>query len=183
MRVVAGSAKGSGLISPDGLDFRPTLDRVKEAVFSMLSGVEAPKVLDLFSGSGALGIEALSRGAESCVFVDKSRKSLDITRKNLEKTHLLSRAKIVLNDFEAFLKNNTESFNLVFLDPPYKDGLIPRTLELLKNGALAEGALVVCETDDKLKCEIPAGYLPIKEKKYGRCRIIILEKNFQLGEL
>ena len=178
MRVVSGSARGTRLFTPDGLEFRPTLDRVKEAVFSMLTGKSYENVLDLFSGSGAVGIESLSMGAESCTFVDKSRHSLSVTQKNLDKTHLLDKAQIVLSDYESFIKKNTKKFDLVFLDPPYREGLLFTALCLLKEKSLSDGATVVCEMDDKLKCEIPEGYLAVRDKKYGRCRVFVLEKNF-----
>lgn len=178
MRVVSGSAKGTKLLSPEGLEFRPTLDRVKEAVFSMLGELYDLRVLDLFSGSGALGIEALSRGAEKCVFVDKSKYSLDITKNNLSKTHLTEKSECLLGDYESFLKSCGESFDLVFLDPPYKDGVLFRALELLKGGVLSDGARVVCEMDDKIRCALPEGYKLIKDKRYGRCRVFVLE----LGE-
>ena len=152
MRVVSGSARGTKLFSPDGLEARPTLDRVKEAVFSMLTGINSENVLDLFSGSGALGIEALSRGAEHCTFVDKSRHSLEVTEKNLSKTHLSDKADVVLSDFESFIRKNTKKFNLVFLDPPYKEGLLFKALCLLKENSLKDGAVLVCEMDDSLQC-------------------------------
>ncbi len=176
MRVVSGSAKGTKLISPDGLEFRPTLDRVKEAIFSMIGPTNELLVLDLFSGSGALGIEALSRGAAFCTFVDKSKSSLDVTKKNLEKTHLENSAKCFLSDYESFIKKNTEKFDLVFLDPPYKDGLLANALELLWENSLSSHARIICEMDDSLKCEIPEGFRLLRDKKYGRCRVFYLEK-------
>ena len=179
MRVISGSARGTALISPEGREVRPTLDRVKEAVFSMLGAdISEKNVLDLFSGSGALGIEALSRGAKAAVFVDMSRSSLDITRQNLHKTRLEDRALCVLNDFSAFLKENKQSFELVFLDPPYREGLLGAALaSLYETDALSDNAVVVCETDDKIPFPLPVvGYELIRDRRYGRCRIFVLTK-------
>ena len=174
MRVVSGSAKGTKLLSPEGLEARPTLDRVKEAVFSMLGSVTYTRVLDLFSGSGGLGIEALSRGAVFGIFVDRSEASIRVTKENLIKTHLEDKARCFRQDYETFLKNNSEKFDLVFLDPPYKGDMLYKALVLLKD-MLLEGARIVCEMDDSLPCEIPEGYVLTKDKKYGRCRVFVLE--------
>lgn len=175
MRVVSGSARGTKLINPDGDSFRPTLDRVKEAVFSMLGEMYDLKVLDLFSGSGALGIEALSRGAKASCFVDKSKYSMDITKANLEKTHLTDKAECYLCDYKSFLGKNTEKFDLVFLDPPYRDGVMYDALSLLSTSALNVGSRVLCEMDDDVVSEIPPEYVLLKDKKYGRCRVFLLE--------
>ena len=174
MRVISGRVRGLKLNCPSGEDTRPTLDRVKEAVFSMLGGVIDARVLDLFSGSGGLGIEALSRGADFGVFVDKSEASLRVTKENLVKTHLEDKARCFHLDYETFLKNNSEKFDLVFLDPPYKGDMLYKALVLLK-ASLIEGARIVCEMDDAIVCEIPAGYVLTKDKKYGRCRVFVLE--------
>ena len=176
MRVISGSSRGTHLLSPDGLEFRPTLDHVKEAVFSMLVSVNDMYVLDLFAGSGGLGIEALSRGAKKAVFVDKSKYSLDITKSNLNKTHLEEKAVCVLSDYKSFILNNTQKFDLVFLDPPYKDGLLSEAISMLSRNSLADGVRIVCETDASYSFEIPEGFNVIKDKKYGRCRVIVLEK-------
>ncbi len=176
MRVVSGSSRGTHLLSPEGLEFRPTLDHVKEAVFSMLISVSDLNVLDLFSGSGGLGIEALSRGAMHAVFVDKSKYSLDITKSNLKKTHLEDKASCVLSDYKSYILGNSEKFDLVFLDPPYKEGLLTDAIALLGEKSLNFGARLVCEMEASDIFEVPDGFSVIKDKKYGRCRVIVLEK-------
>ena len=123
MRVISGTARGLRLESPDGQDTRPTLDNVKEAVFSMLfDRVRDAKVLDLFAGSGALGIEALSRGASHCIFSDKSQKSVSIVKTNVTKARLTDKAEIVKADYKEVLSDCTgkdKKFDIIFLDPPY----------------------------------------------------------------
>lgn len=175
MRVVSGSAKGTKLISPEGDVARPTLDRVKEAIFSMLGSTLDMAVLDLFAGSGALGIEALSRGAASCIFVDNNKDSLAVTRNNLTKTHLLDRAECVLSGYENFILNNKKKFDLVFLDPPYKNGFLENALILLREHSLNDDAIILCEMEDSLPCEVPDGFSLIRDRKYGRCRVFLLK--------
>ena len=119
MRVITGIARGKRLVTPDTYDVRPTSDKVKEALFSALQfDIEGRRVLDLFAGSGQLGIEALSRGAKSCVFVDNSRASINLVKKNLEITGLEDNAKVIQSDFSSFAAMSRDTFDLVFLDPP-----------------------------------------------------------------
>ena len=147
MRVISGSARGKKLVSPPDYNVRPTLDRVKESVFNMLAfSLMDAKVLDLFAGSGALGIEALSRGCESAVFVDKSEESLSVTKENLRITSLSCRAKCILSDFARFLENTCDSFDIIFLDPPYSDGLLDEALLLIHNRKLlADSGYIICD--------------------------------------
>ena len=120
MRVITGTARGRVLRTLEGEDVRPTTDRVKEAVFSIIQfEIEGRRVLDLFAGSGQLGIEALSRGAASATFVDMSKDSLSAVKYNLEHTKLGDNAKVVQTDALSFLKLTKDKFDLVFLDPPY----------------------------------------------------------------
>ena len=122
MRVVAGMARGTRLSAPKGVEIRPTSDRVKEAVFNSLhsrSAIVEAEVLDLFAGSGALGIEALSRGAKKAIFVDKSFESLELVKKNLKKTGFEKNSEIVKGDSLDWLQKSSESPDLVLLDPPY----------------------------------------------------------------
>lgn len=146
MRVISGSARGRRLISPEGFDVRPTTDKVKESVFNIIQfELENACVLDLFAGSGQLGIEALSRGAACAVFVDASKKSLDTVKKNIETTGFQSRSKIVCSDAFAFLSSCSGKFDIVFLDPPYEKGLCERAFGYLPP-RLSSGAVVICET-------------------------------------
>ena len=148
MRVITGQARGRRLISPEGYDVRPTTDKVKESLFNIIQfRLEGASVLDLFAGSGQLGIEALSRGAEKAVFVDSSRKSLDVVKKNIELCRFSSQAQTFLCDAAAFLRTTKEKFDVVILDPPYHKNLCISALELLGD-AVDENAVVICETQE-----------------------------------
>ena len=146
MRVITGQARGRRLISPEGYDVRPTTDKVKESLFNILQfRLDGADVLDLFAGSGQLGIEALSRGADRAVFVDSSRKSLDVVKKNIELCRFTSQAQTFLLDATAFLRTTNEKFDIVILDPPYHKNLCISALELLGN-VVNDDAVVICET-------------------------------------
>lgn len=177
MRVVAGSARGTKLLCPEGLAVRPTHDRVKEALFSMLNGrLVGACVLDLFAGTGGLGIEALSRGAEKAVFVDASAHSLNATKSNLEKTHLIQKAKLCKSDYLAFLQSTNESFDIIFLDPPYQGDFLARSLEVIAaKKLLAEGGIMYCETEGEPPAQIADLFHILRDKRYGRARVFLLE--------
>jgi 16S rRNA (guanine(966)-N(2))-methyltransferase RsmD len=153
LRIISGSAKGRKLFSPGGGRIRPTSDRVKEALFSIISGLlesfSGCSVLDIFAGTGNLGIEALSRGASRAVFIDSHRDSAALVRKNLELTGFLDRSRVICRDALAALKaleDSGESFRLVFIDPPYYGGLLEKVLEFLSASRLLEdGSLVIAE--------------------------------------
>lgn len=178
LRVIAGSARGAKLICPSGLDVRPTHDRVKEAVFSMLTGHTADAfVLDAFAGSGALGIEALSRGAAHAVFIDSAAASLQAVSANLEKTHLQSQATLLQNDCLTYLAHTTEQFDLIFLDPPYGAGYIRPVLEAIsRHGLLKPDGLIYCEAEDFSAVQITDLFQIVREKKYGRARVLLLKE-------
>ncbi len=145
MRVISGQCKGKRLFSVKGLNLRPTSDRVREAIFDILQDqIEGRQVLDLFAGTGALGIEALSRGAGRAVFVEESPRSLTVLRKNIEECRLKERAQVLGREVKAgnkILEDKGESFHIIFLDPPYGRGLVPKTLR-----ALAASSIVSPET-------------------------------------
>lgn len=150
MRVIAGNARGRKLAAPKTLRVRPTADRVKEALFSMLVSrlgeLEGMRVLDIFAGTGNLGIEALSRGAGYAVFIDSHRESADIIRKNLEGTGFAGCSRVVLQDAAAAVKRLAREeapFHLIFLDPPYHEGHTTRVLELLADSPLVDGATTI----------------------------------------
>ena len=125
MRIITGVAKGKRLVTPEGRDVRPTPERVKEGIFSALQfDIEGRRVLDLFSGSGQLGLEALSRGAESAVFVDVSNASVKIVKQNIELTGFGNKAKVFCSDYTSFASACRDTFDIVFLDPPYAAGLL-----------------------------------------------------------
>ena len=133
MRVVSGLAKGVTLKTPDGLATRPTADRVKEAMFSIIQfDLPGTHVLDLFGGTGQLGIEAISRGAKSAVFVDQSESACSLIRDNLKRTKFQNSAKVVHSDYLTFLQNTKEKFDIIFLDPPYAEEFLENSLHLIQ---------------------------------------------------
>lgn len=149
MRVVSGSARGVPLLSLDGLETRPTTDRVKESMFNVIQfELWGKRVLDLFAGSGALGIEALSRGAGHATFVDRSPKALAIVQKNLAQTRLSEQATTLCEAYDRFLQRAEGPFDMVFLDPPYASDFAVDAVRLLKTRhLLAEKGVVVFEHD------------------------------------
>lgn len=161
MRVITGQARGRRLISPEGYDVRPTTDKVKESLFNIIQfGLSDAVVLDLFAGSGQLGIEALSRGASRAVFVDSSRKSLDVVKKNIELCKFTAQSQTFLCDAVSFLKTTTEKFDIVFLDPPYHKNLCVSALEALGN-AVNKDAVIICETQNDEELPESAGIFTI----------------------
>lgn len=146
MRVITGAAKGRKLETLSGQDVRPTVARIKEAVFSVIQfQVQGRVFLDLFAGSGQMGIEALSRGAKEAVFVDKRREAVSVIQKNLQTTKLDSLAKVVQTDAISFLTNTDKKFDLVFLDPPYEEGLLQEILPLVVK-KMSPGGRIICES-------------------------------------
>ena len=183
MRVITGSARGRVLQPVAGMDVRPTTDKVKEAVFSAIQfEVEGARVLDLFCGSGQMGIEALSRGAQSCVFVDASRASQNVTKKNLTTTGLMSKARVAAMDYELFLKSTKDQFDLVFLDPPYSKGFVQKALPLIAPH-VSESGVILCEHE---RCDPPplsfGGFVRTKEYRYGRISISAFRRQEQKEE-
>ena len=171
MRVITGSAKGCKLSSPEGLDVRPTLDRVKESLFSILYPyINDSNVLDLFAGSGALGIESLSRGADKSTFVEKNKKAYDCVIDNLRRTKLVDKANVYFCDYAIFLKNNTEKFDIVFLDPPYSLGIEENVFSDLRSH-ITDDAVVILESEEKQNDF--AGCDVIKNVRYGRVYITL----------
>ncbi|MCM1022754.1 MAG: 16S rRNA (guanine(966)-N(2))-methyltransferase RsmD [Prevotella sp.] len=150
MRVITGSARGRRLAAPAGMDVRPTSDKVKEAVFSIVQfDLAGSVILDLFAGSGQLGIEALSRGAKSCVFVDSSRISLETAKENIAASGFRSEATVMNSDAEQYLRMCRQTFDIAFIDPPYKKGLIEKVMPLLC-GHMSGRGIAVCEHEKGL---------------------------------
>jgi 16S rRNA (guanine(966)-N(2))-methyltransferase RsmD len=180
MRVISGTAKGRRLASFRGEGIRPTSDRVKEALFNIIVSnfgpLDGKKVLDLFSGTGNLGVEALSRGAGRAVFVDESQKSVNIIKKNIEICGLADRSEALRSSVETAIRLLSKKggiFNLVFLDPPYEKGLVEKTLEdVVKEGIVEDGAVVIAEHSLR---ERPSdeydGLTLIDRRKYGDTEI------------
>ncbi|MDR0914403.1 MAG: 16S rRNA (guanine(966)-N(2))-methyltransferase RsmD [Oscillospiraceae bacterium] len=151
MRVIAGQAKGIRLQTPEGLDVRPTTDKVKEAVFSAIQfEIPGATCLDLFAGSGQIGIELLSRGAASVIFTDKSRKSLQTVQANLEKTKLQAAAQVFLRDSLVFLEATDNKFDIIYMDPPFAAGLMEQALTLAQE-KLAQNGKIICEYPQEIK--------------------------------
>lgn len=182
MRIITGSARGTKLEAPQGLSTRPTAERVKEAVFSMLMAEwEGRRVLDLFGGSGQMALEALSRGAAEAVIVDAARESIAVIEKNAARTRLADRARILRADALSFLKTcREEPFYFVFLDPPYAAGLLPSCLsQLFARGLLADGARIVCEAGAEQDvfggdAELAAKFCVQKHNRYGAAHIVVV---------
>ncbi len=180
MRVITGSAKGCKLICTEGLKTRPTSDRVKEALFNILApNIEGACFLDLFGGSGAIAIEALSRGAEYAVIIDKDDRAVKVINTNIDKTRLGAKAKVYRTDAVsaiARLHANGELFDIVFLDPPYESELVSAVLDnLLKYSVLKSGAVVIVETGAKKEPDIPQGFSVVDMRKYGNTKFVFLE--------
>ena len=180
MRVITGKARGVVLKTPDGMLTRPTADRVKEALFSIIQfDLPAAKVLDLFGGTGQLGIEALSRGAKSAVFVDSRDDACNLIKENLRRTKLSASANVVKSDYLAFLKNTKETFDIIFLDPPYAEVFLENSLKMITEiDILQSGGIIVAERP--LGKDLPwdfAGYTRSKDYKYSKTILTIYRKD------
>ena len=183
MRIITGSARGAKLLAPAGERTRPTAERTKEAVFSMLQqrGFEGRLVLDLFGGSGQMGLEAVSRGAVRAVIVDSDRAAIDVITKNTAHTKLQDRVEVRCAEALSFLRTyHGAPFHLVFLDPPYDAGLVPKCLSLLlERGLLSVGGTVVCETaspDDVFATDaaLAEKFEALRCTRYGVAHISVL---------
>ena len=178
MRIIAGKANGKALVTLPGEEItRPTIERVKEGLFSAIQfEIAGRRVLDLFSGSGQIGLEAISRGAESAVLVDSSVDAIGIIKKNAKNTNLAPQCKIIKSDYSEYLKAaaNKEKFDLVFLDPPYSFDMRKAVLKKLdKANILNENALIVCETDKDICPENENLYSFTFKKKYKYGKVFI----------
>ena len=201
MRIIAGKARGTILETLDGEDTRPTLERVKENFFNAINfDVTDAKVLDLFAGSGQLGLEALSRGAKEAVFVDLNAECIDIIRKNAQKAKLYEKCNIYKYDYSEYLAglkkrkdfNNFEKFDIVFLDPPYESSrrLINECVKkLIKNEFVSDGGLIICETGNGEKLDLDLNEEILNKiqssriYKYGKVYVTIFKiKLFDGGE-
>lgn len=177
MRVITGTARGMSLRTLEGDNVRPTTDKVKEAVFSIIQfEIEGRRVLDLFAGSGQLGIEALSRGAESAVFVDADKNAVRIVKENLAKTKLDYKATVAQTDSLAFLSMTDRTFDIAFLDPPYSTGLLEKALAKVEPH-ITEGGLVICEHPfaDELP-DAQGGLEKQKTYKYSKTAVTVYRK-------
>ena len=179
MRVITGTARGRRLKEPVGLETRPTADRVKEGIFSSIQfEIEGRRVLDLFGGTGQMGIEALSRGAAHCTFVDLRKEAVGIIRDNLTLTGLADRAAVVQADYQAFLSRCRETFDVIFLDPPYNSGMLEKALETITAiDIVSENGIIVCESP--AESVLPEGTAPYekgREYRYGKIKITLYRR-------
>lgn len=176
MRIITGDLRGRRLATPKGSSIRPTSDKVKEAIFNIIAddfydGV----VVDLFAGTGNLGIEAISRGAKHCYFGDKSRESINLVRENINICKVQDKATIISGDYEMVLKRIPQKAQIIFLDPPYKENLMLSCIEIIDDlDLLTEEGYIVAEhgTDEKLPEKI-GKYSLIKERRYGKIAVSI----------
>ena len=181
MRIISGKARGTKLYTLEGMNTRPTLDRVKESIFNIIqSEIDGAKILDLFAGSGAIGLECLSRGAEKAVLCDKSKEAIEIIKKNIEKTHMEEKTQVFNTDFETCLENvKNQQFDIVYLDPPYATDYILKSLKkIIELGIVKKESIIIMETDDEQRILKEIENIEIKivdKRKYGRATIIFLE--------
>ncbi len=180
MRVITGKARGVTLKPPDGMQTRPTTDRVKEALFSIIQfEIPGAAVLDLFGGTGQLGIEALSRGAKSATFVDASDSACRLIRENLKRAKLEQDAKIVKSDYLSYLSRCRETYQIIFLDPPYAEVFLENAIKrIVEIDILQSGGIIVAERP--LGKDLPwefAGYTRSKDYKYGNTLLTVYRKD------
>ena len=180
MRVITGKARGVQLKTPEGMLTRPTADRVKEALFSIINfDLPGAAVLDLFGGTGQLGIEALSRGANSAVFVDQQEDACKIIRENLRRTKLESQGKVVRSDYLDYLRRSREKFDIILLDPPYAEVFLENALKCITEiDILKSDGIIVAERplEKELSFEFE-GFTRSKDYKYGKTLLTIYRKD------
>ena len=182
MRIISGKSRGTKLYTLEGMETRPTLDRVKESLFNIIQDkILESTVLDLFAGSGAIGLEFASRDAKEVYLCDKSWDATEIIKLNIEKTHLEEKTCFYNMDFKEFLKKmKLKKFDIIYLDPPYKTSFIKDALEkILEYNCIKDDSLIIVETDEEKRIleEIKDLELEVIDKrKYGRANIIFLQK-------
>lgn len=183
MRVITGLARGRKLKEPTGLETRPTTDRVKESIFNIIQfRIPERRVLDLFAGTGQMGIEALSRGAAEAVFVDRRAEAARLIRENLAICGFEKPARVVQGDALQFLEREKRPFDLIFLDPPYHEKLLEKAMErIARFDILSRHGIIVCESsvNNPLPLELPYG--AGREYRYGSIKITIYQREGQAG--
>ncbi len=178
MRVITGSARGKRLKTVPGNDLvRPTSEKVKEALFSAIQfDIEGRRILDLFAGSGQLGIEALSRGALSCTFVDASDISLAVVRENLKGTDFEDKATVIKSDYQSFLARTKDTFDIVFLDPPYNTGILEKATQGIAD-KMSDYGIIICEHPIELALSENVGDFSVfREYKFGKIKMTVYKK-------
>lgn len=185
MRIITGSARGRNLKAPPGEDTRPTSDRLKETMFNILQfSLEGRQILDLFAGSGQLGLEALSRGARDCVFVDMSGTAAAVIKENIKHISVEDRAKIVKSEAIAFLLSQTTKYDVIFLDPPYRSPLLEKALHAIASrDILCEGGFIMAECDEKKDPPVlPPPYILQKQYNCGNKRLLLYSRREVLSD-
>lgn len=182
MRIISGKARGTKLYALEGNNTRPTLDRVKESLFNIIQGeIQDSVFLDLFSGSGAIGLEAISRGAKKAILCDKQKQAIEIIKKNIEKTRFKEQVELYNLSFEELLNNKiSEKVDIIYIDPPYKTDFAYEAIKLiLAKKIITQNSIIIVETDEEeriinqikdLKVNI------IDQRKYGRAHLIFLKE-------
>lgn len=180
MRIISGSARGRRLKELQGMDTRPTTDKVKESIFNIIQfELEGRKVLDLFGGTGQLGLEALSRGSVHCTFVDQRRDAAALIRDNIKTCGFQEQTRVVQGDSLSFLASCREKFDVIFLDPPYQTDLLEKSMEAIaKFDILREHGIMVCESAaDKVLPALEAPYEQGREYRYGKIKLTICHRS------
>jgi len=178
MRIITGFARGTKLLTPEGEDTRPTSEKVKEAIFSAIQfEIPGRLVLDLFAGSGQMALEALSRGAEKATIVDNAKRPIELIKENAKKTRLMDKCVIVNSDWKDFLNHAKPGYNLVFLDPPYKAGILDEALtKLAEKNLLGGDAIVISESDiESLPKKEFSAEKSRKNYRYGRTYVTVIK--------
>lgn len=183
MRIIGGLARGTKLYTLEGLNTRPTLDKVREAIFNILqNNIRDTVVLDLFAGSGAVGLESISRGTKKAILCDNNKQAIQIINKNAQKMRVEDKVQILCIDYENFLSNTQEKFDFIYIDPPYNTDYISNSIKLINDrNLLAEEGIIIAETDEeeRVKDEIDKLKTSINiydTRKYGRARLIFMRK-------
>ena len=180
MRVISGKARGTVLKTPEGMATRPTSDRVKEALFSIIQfDIPCARVLDLFGGTGQLGIEALSRDAKYAVFVDEREDACKLIKENLKRTKFTDCARVVRSDYMSFLKNCGEKFDIIILDPPYAEVFLENSLKMITEiDILQSGGIIVTERPAEKNLDMDfLGYTRSKDYKYSSTILTLYRKD------
>ena len=181
MRIISGTARGTKLYTLEGQTTRPTLDRVKESLFNIIQNeIIDSNFLDAFSGSGAIGLEAASRGAKKVILCDKSKDAINIINKNIEKTHLKEKVELYNLDYETLLKNKIkEKMDIIYIDPPYNSDFAIKSVEYIVNKNIAdENSTIIIETDNEEKVleELKKINIEVIDKRrYGRATLIFIK--------
>lgn len=183
MRVITGIARGRKLVTPDGIDVRPTTEKVKEGIFSSIQfELNGASVLDLFAGSGQMGIEALSRGAAHAVFVDNSVKSVKCVNENLRNTGLYKQAEVISRDSYDYIRLTAQKFDIIILDPPYRYGHIHKLLPLAEK-KLNDGGFIICEYEKESESpQAPENMVLKKTYRYGKINVSVFVKPVEVDE-